>query len=309
MNLNNLKLYVLLLGLSLLTINAWAMDAEEEAEAEAEQDTTSETEDAAVSGGKTFNPPHDDHAHSTPEHPDHQSGASAPGGVDLAAAASDPTAILTMFQNFFWTTGTSDDNNVANTYLLQPVLPLSNRNVFRPALPVVNTSGKTGFGDLFLMDLQFFPLSSGTIGFGAAGSVPLGADEFSSNKWQAGPASVYINKTNKWGIWGALAYQQWSFAGKDSAQSVSLLTGQPVLVVHHSWGYWAWTDQTITYDWKNNLSSIPLGLRFGNVTKLFGKRPVKMELGFYYTLNNKGRDNTFGVKFQFTPIFAELLKH
>ena len=74
----------------------------------------------------------------------------------------------------------------------------------------------------------------------------MGADEFSTNKWQAGPGTVYINKTNKWGIWGVLAYQQWSFAGKDSAQSVSVLTGQPVLVVHKSWGYWGWTDQTIT---------------------------------------------------------------
>jgi hypothetical protein len=307
MKLRKLKLYVLLLGLSLLTFNAWAMDEEEDAETA--QDTTSETEGPAASGGRTFDPPHDDQPHSTPEHPDHQSGASAAGGTSLAAAASDPSSILTMFQNYLWTTGTSDDNNIANTYLLQPVLPLSKRNVFRPALPVVNTSAKTGFGDLFLLDLQFFPLKSGTFGLGAAGSVPLGADEFSSNKWQAGPAALYINKTNKWGIWGLLAYNQWSFAGKDSAQSVNLFTAQAVLVVHKSWGYWAWTDQTITYDWKNNLSSVPLGLRFGNVTKLFGKRPVKMELGFYYTLNNKGRDNTFGVKIQMSPIFAEWLKH
>jgi hypothetical protein len=305
--LNNLGLSVLLFGLSLFLADTLAADAEEQSDAA--QDSTVKTTGPAAPGERTFDPPHDDHAHSTPEHPTHASGASASGGTSLASAASDPTAILTMFQNFFWTTGTSDDNNVANTYLLQPVLPLSNRNVFRPALPVVNTSGKTGFGDLFLLDLQFFPLKSGTFGIGIAGSVPIGADEFSTDKWQAGPAAVYINKTNEWGIWGVLAYNQWSFAGKDSAQSVNLFTGQPVLVVHENWGYWGWTDQTITYDWKNNLSSVPLGFRFGNVTKLFGNRPVKMELGFYYTLNNKGRDNTFGVKFQFSPIFPELLKH
>jgi hypothetical protein len=42
---------------------------------------------------------------------------------------------------------------------------------------------------------------------------------------------------------------------------------------------------------------------------MFGGKPAKIELGFYYTLNNKGRDNTFGLKFQFSPIFPELLKH
>jgi hypothetical protein len=307
MILNKLKIFVLLIGLSLLTFNAWAMDEEEDAETAT--DTTSETEGPAATGDRTFEPPHDDLPHSTPEHPEHESGASAAGGTSLAAAASDPTAILTMFQNFFWTTGNSDDNNVANTYLLQPVLPLSNKNILRPALPVVNTSAKTGFGDLFLLDVQLFPVKSGVFGVGAAGSIPIGADEFSSNKWQAGPAAVYVNKTNKWGIWGLIAYNQWSFAGKDSAQSVNLFNAQPVLVVHKSWGYWGWTDQTISIDWKNNLSSVPLGFRFGNVAKVFGSRPVKIELGFYYTLNNKDRDNTFGLKFQFSPIFPEMLTH
>jgi hypothetical protein len=306
MNLKKLNLLVIFLGLFLLAANSWAMDAEEDEDTA--QDPKSQTEDATAGSGKTFDPPHDDQPHSTPEHPSHESGASAAGSTSLAEAASDPTAILTMFQNFFWTTGNSDDNNVANTYLLQPVLPLSKANVFRPALPVVNTSGKTGFGDLFLMDLQFMPLKSGTMGFGVAGSVPIGADEFSSNKWQAGPAFVYINKTHASYIAGVLAYNQWSFAGKDSAQSVNLLTGQPVFVKHQSWGYWGWTDQTITYNWKNNQSSVPLGLRFGNVVKL-SKMPVKVEGGFYYTLNNKGRDNTFGVKFQFSPIFPNMLKH
>jgi hypothetical protein len=306
MNLKHLKLSVLFLGLLLFAASSWAMEAEEDEDAA--PDTTSETEDDAAGSGGNFDPPHDEHENSTPPQPTHKSGASAADGASLAEAASDPTSVLTMFQNFFWTTGNADDNNVANTYLLQPVLPLSKANVFRPALPLINTSGKTSFGDLFLMDLQLIPVKSGTIGLGVAGSVPLGADTFSSNKWQAGPAFVYMNKTHPGMIAGVLAYNQWSFAGKDSAQSVNLLNAQPIVVIHKSWGYWAWTDQSITYDWKNNLSSFPLGLRFGNVVKL-SKMPVKVEGGFYYTLNNKGRDNTFGVKFQFSPIFPNMLKH
>jgi len=135
---------IMFLVLLSLASGTWALDADDQDSADgSKQDITSKTDDSAA-GPKTFAPPNDDHVNSTPEHPDHKSGASASGGADLAHAATDPAAILTQFQNFFWTTGSSDDKNISNTYLLQPVLPLSKNNVFRPALPVVNTSGKTG---------------------------------------------------------------------------------------------------------------------------------------------------------------------
>jgi hypothetical protein len=287
---------VRVLFLLLLTLSAtasWAMDAEE-AESAA-QDTRSETEDAAVGSDSHFDPPHDEHVNPTPEVATHQSGASAAGGASLAEAATDPSAVLTQFQNLFWTTGTSEDNNIANTYLLQPVLPLSRNNVLRPALPVINSSGKTGIGDLFLLDAFLNPVKTGTFGWGIAGSVPIGDDEFSSNKWTAGPTLLYINKTSHKVLWGVLGYNQWSFAGKSSARDVNTLSFQPIYVVHTSWGYWGWTDQLSTIDWKNdNQMSIPLGLRFGKVYP--GKTPLNVSVGFYYALNNKGMENTFGLK-------------
>ena len=288
--------------------NTWAEAADDQDSADGgKQDGIPETEDAAA-GSKTFDPPHDDHVNNTPEHSDHKSGASASGGADLAHAATDPSAVLTQFQNFFWTTGSSDDKNISNTYLLQPVLPLSKNNVLRPALPVVNTSGKTGIGDLFLLDVFLYQVKTGTWGWGVAGSVPIGADEFTTDKWQAGPTLLYMNKTNKKYLWGVLGYNQWSFAGKSSATDVNILTFQPIFVYHTSWGYWGWTDQTATVDWENdNRTSIPLGLRFGKVYP--GKTPLNAAVGFYYTLNNKGRDNTFGVKFTATFIKPTWLVH
>ena len=297
---------MLLLGFSLFTASAWSMDAEEDAETE--QDKTSETEDVAAGSGKTFDPPH--HEHVNPETPvdTHESGASAAGGASLAEAATDPSAILTQFQNFFWTTGNSDDNNISNTYLMQPVLPLSKKNVLRPALPVVNTSGKTGIGDLFLLDIVLNPVKTGTWGWGIAGSVPIGADEFTTDKWQAGPTLLYMNKTNKKFLWGILGYNQWSFAGKSSASDVNIFTFQPIYVYHTKWGYWGWTDQTATIDWEHdNRTSFPLGLRFGKVFS--GKTPLNAAVGFYYTLNNKDRENTFGVKFTATFIKPTWLVH
>jgi len=306
MDLKKLKWVLLSLGLLLFAANSWAMDAEEDENAA--QDSTSKTEDAAAESGGNFDPPHDDHVNPVPPVDTHATGASASDGASIAEAATDPSAILTQFQNFFWTTGNSDDNNISNTYLLQPVLPLSKNNVLRPALPVVNTSGKTGIGDLFLLDVFLYPVKTGTWGWGVAGSVPIGDNQFSTNKWQAGPTLLYMNKTNKKYLWGILGYNQWSFAGKSSATDVNIFSFQPIFVYHTGWGYWGWTDQIATVDWENdNRTSIPLGLRFGKVYP--GKTPLNAAVGFYYTLNNKGRENTFGVKFTATFIKPSWLVH
>ena len=236
--------------------------------------------------------------------------AEASGGMtaeEIAKAATDPSAVLTQFQNMFWTTGSSDDKNISNTYLLQPVLPLTKNNVLRPALPVVNTSGKTGIGDLFLLDVFLNQVKTGTWGWGIAGSVPIGDKDFSTEKWQAGPTLIYMNKTSSKVLWGILGYNQWSFAGKSSAADVNELSFQPIVVVHTNWGYWGWTDQLATVDWETNQSSVPLGLRFGKVYK--GKTPLNASVGFYYSLNNKDRDNTFGIKFVATFIKPTWLRH
>jgi hypothetical protein len=306
MNLKHLKLSILFLSLLLFAASSWAMDAEEDEDAA--PDTTSETEDDAAGSDGNFPPPNDEHPSKTPVHPDHESGASAAGGASLAEAATDPTSIMTQFQNFFWTTGTSENNNEANIYLNQMILPLSKANVMRPALPVINTAGKTGIGDLFVLDLQFFQVGSGTIGLGASGQAPIGTSEFSSHKWELGPTAVYINKTQKWGIWGLLAYNLWDVAGSSNYSDVNILNFQPIAVIHTKWGYWAWTDQIATLDWEHdNKLTFPLGLRFGRVVP--GKTPVKMEVGFYYNLVNNGNENSFGVKFTYSLIKPKMLNH
>jgi len=151
-------------------------------------------------------------------------------------------------------------------------------------------------------------VKTGTWGWGLAGSIPIGVDEFTTDKWQAGPMLLYMNKTSPKVLWGILGYNQWSFAGKSSASDVNLFTFQPIVVIHTSWGYWGWTDQTATVDWEHdNRTSIPLGLRFGKV--YMGKTPLNAAVGFYYTLKNKGRENEFGVKFSATFIKPTWLKH
>ena len=279
---------------------------------DAAQDSTSKTEDAAAETDKHFAPPHDQHESSTPAAETHAAGASAPPPADLAEAATDPSAILAQLGFFGWTESSSDDKNIANTFLFQPVLPLSNTNVLRPALPVVTTGGPngvTGLGDLFLLDANFVQVPSGTWGWGAVATLPTATDRtLGAGKWQAGPVLLYINKTNPKTIFGILGYNQWSFAGKSDRQKVNNLQFQPVFVHHNSWGYIAWTDILIKVDWENNNNiDFPVGVRIGKVWP--GKTPINAYVQPYYTFKNHGRDNVWGLKVSATFIKPNWLKH
>jgi len=139
-----------------MATNVWADDAEDDKDAA--QDTTSKTEDTAADEPDKFDPPHDQHANSTPENESHKAGAGEAGGADLAEAATDPSAILAQLGFFAWNTSSSDNHNSSVTGLFQPVLPLTRTNVLRPALPIISTAGsdgKFGIGDLFLLDYNF----------------------------------------------------------------------------------------------------------------------------------------------------------
>lgn len=301
---------ILILALIFTSSALWAMDAEEDEGAA--QDATSKTEDgAAAESDKKFDPPHDDKINSTPEVDSHEAGASKAGGTSLADAATDPSAILTQLGFFAWNTSSTDNRNSTMTGLFQPVLPLSKTNVFRPALPVIQTGGsdgKFGIGDLFLLDLNFVQCNKCTWGWGAVGTIPTATDPtLGSKKWSAGPGGVYLYKGIPKSILGILAYNQWSFAGKSSRDDVNAMTLQFVYVKHLSWGYIGWTDQTTTIDWEHdNRLSFPVGLRFGKVFS--GKTPLNFAIQPYYTFRNKGLDNVWGLKLSATFIKPEWLR-
>ena len=243
------------------------------------------------------------------EKPGHKGGAAAPG-ASLADKATDPSAIFAQLANFFWTEDTADDRGIANTYLFQPVLPLTASNVLRPAIPVVTTGGMdgvTGLGDLFLLDIHLGHTSSGSWGAGVAASLPTAtSDSIGSGKWSAGPAALYMYKGVPKNIFGILAYNQWSYAGDGDRAKVNVLSFQPIWVGHLKWGYLGWTDQTATVNWETNATSIPLGLRIGKVW--MAKTPLNLAVEPYYTLNSD-RENTWGVKFGATLIMPTWLTH
>ena len=325
----NLKT-VLFLAFMLSTTGSWAMDADDEDDAA--KDASAATQDAdakptALEEHVSSAPPGHVYTHTavtktgvlpaaivktdaTGKKTVDVKSASAHAAA-MAKAATDPSAIMTQWGMFGWTESSSDNKNIATTVLFQPVLPLSKGNLLRPALPIVTTGGPdgvTGIGDLFLMDLQLVPKGKSTVGYGAGVTLPTATDDtLGHGKWQAGPAFVYLYKGSPHNLFGFLTYQQWSFAGKSDRDKVSEFTLQPVWTHHTSWGYYGWTDIANTYDWNTNHLTVSLGPRIGKV--FMSKHPLNVAVTPYYKINNKGRDNVWGIKLQMTLITPELLRH
>jgi hypothetical protein len=245
------------------------------------------------------------------------SGTAVLASDDAAVQATDPSAILTQIGFFYWTTipeGTS--RNDSDTFLFQPVLPLSKGNVLRPALPLLTSpepDRKAGLGDLLVLDFQFFQAKKlkSTIGVGGAATFPTASDDLlGSGKYSIGPGMLWIYKGVPKNIFGVLVYNQTSVGGDDDRDDVNVMTVQPVWVGHFKWGYIGWTDQSATMNWETHKFTAPAGLRFGKVVS--GKETLwNLAVQPYWTFREGGpADNdSWGVKFSATLVLPNMLKH
>jgi len=299
----NIKFILVILWISILMMsNAWAIDSDDE-DAAADTDSTVTKQDTGTAGQGTVKVQGSADLHAQTD---------AEKAAALAKAATDPSAVLAQLGFFFWTQSSSDNKNIVNTGLFQPVLPLSKHNVLRPALPVVSTGGPdgdVGIGDLFLLDVQISKIRTGSFGWGGVASLPIATeDTMGTGKWSAGPMIMYMNKMLPKDLLGILVYQEWSFAGKSDRNDVSKFTFQPIWVHHTAWGYVGWTDLNATIDFENdNQFSFPVGLRFGTV--FHAKTPLNVYVQPYYTFNNKGKDDVWGIKLSATFIKPGWLRH
>jgi hypothetical protein len=245
--------------------------------------------------------------HGTPGHPEHKSSVSA------AEAATDPSAILAQLGFQYWTTIPEGNDTLGGTFLIQPVLPLTKNNVFRPALAFVGTPGpnrETGIGDLLLLDVFIFQAKNASWGIGPVANLPTASeDALGSGKFELGPVAMYMYKGVPKNLFGVLGYNLTSVGGDSDRADVNKFYFQPIWVKHFSWGYLGWTDQTATIDWENdNALSFPVGLRFGKVFAGSKKTLMNLTAGFYYSFND-GRDDTYGLKFTGTFIKPGWLNH
>jgi hypothetical protein len=153
--------------------------------------------------------------------------------TELAKKTQNPVAdlISVSFQsNFNFGAGTND----ATIYILnvQPVIPLKLTEdwnlITRTIMPIINQpslfpgdESAFGLGDIN-PTLFLSPAKPGKLiwGVGPTFTLPTATDSrLGSGKWSMGPAAVALTMQGPWVV-GALANQQWSFAGwRDQAVS------------------------------------------------------------------------------------------
>jgi hypothetical protein len=248
--------------------------------------------------------------------------------ANLAEAATNPLANLVQFQlqNQYNADVDNSGTGASNTFLIQPIIPISlpwkkvPLLITRSTLPYVATTKldnpigrKYGFGDFTLLAVGIIPFAKGqNIGFGTSLVFPTGSsNEFtSSGKWQAGPALAYVNTMFKGWQLGVLGWQHWDVANADTGGNkgyVSQLSVQPLITKHFGKGWYVrLQDDVWKYDFRLNNWSMPMGPVVGKVFKI-GKMPVNLYSGIYYDpfTHNDASSNTWSWKVNLTFLFPK----
>ena len=237
----------------------------------------------------------------------------------LAKAAQNPVANLIsvpLQNNFNFGVG---PNDVTQWILnVQPVIPISLNEdwnlITRTIMPIINQPSPApgvpsafGLGDI---NPTFFlsPASSGKLiwGVGPTLTFPTATDSMlGAGKWSAGPAVVALTMQGHWVI-GALANQQWSYAGWGS-QDVSAMLIQPFINYNFSHGWYLTTAPIITANWKADSGDkwvVPIGGGVGKIVKL-GKLPLNLQLGAYYNVVTPDNGADWQLRFQVQFLFPK----
>lgn len=234
-----------------------------------------------------------------------QGDASEQEQADLAQAARNPTAALTMMQivlNYnpsFYNLSDADQTRIT----LMPVIPFKlwdQQHIARITLPfVVNspdwgslsggdpggslppnyvpTAEVSGLADTALFDLMIFPAwEGGKLAAGFSSILPTATDPaLGTEKWSIGPAFGALHQSGKL-LTGAILLANFSVAGKSDRDDVALMSFQPIASygLGSGWSIES-SEMQFNYDINNDRwTQIPLGLRIGKLS-VIGKLPVR----------------------------------
>jgi hypothetical protein len=242
--------------------------------------------------------------HRTVSHP--ADGATANDTKALAKASQNPVAsLISVPVEFNANFGVGEADNFQNVTNIKPVIPsdfsknwnLINRtivpiivqdNLTNTGTDIPTDSSQSGLGDVTYQGF-FTTKKAGKLiwGVGPQITVPLGDDAFTSDKWSAGPAIVFLTMPGNWVI-GTTFAQQWDFAGKGSAEDVSSFVWQYFINYNLSDGWFLSSSPTMTANWKAERDSdkwtIPVGGGGGRVFKV-GEQHLKINAQVYGYLN------------------------
>ena len=186
---------------------------------------------------------------------------------DLAKASQNPISSLISVpfeNNSNFDVGPQDSyQNVLN---IKPVIPVKlNDNwslVNRAIVPVIylddrfpgqGQGSKFGFADPLYQGF-FTPAKPGKLiwGIGPSVQLPMGASDFSTNKWSIGPNAVVLTMPGHWVI-GALVSNIWSVAdapGGEDSPDVNEFTAQYFINYNMKKGWYVKTTPVITANWE-----------------------------------------------------------
>lgn len=251
--------------------------------------------------------------------------AASPSTLDLAKKAQNPVADLIsvpLQSNFNFGYGAKDAPESSSTqYLLniQPVIPISLGQsgfnlITRPIIPVIRQPDLIEGGETWgIADIQIqsylSPAGSKELIWGVGGVLQpptaTDGDKLGTQKWSAGPAAVVLSMPGKW-VFGALATQLWSFAGKSDREDVSQTLLQPFINYNFDHGWYVSSAPIMTANWKadgnDNTFTVPMGGGFGRLIRI-GKLPVNLQAQAFYNVvkpdDDPAADWTLRLQMQF----------
>ena len=259
--------------------------------------------------------------------------------AEVGHKLSDPTSnVWALFTEFDLTFNDGDVNNgdpkLGGDMNFQPILPFPLygegkdqwKMIARPSIPVIfsapipkqsfnrfNHIG--GIGDIILPLPVVPPMGNWLLGLGPTFLFPTATnDSLGREQFGIGPAGIlgWKNKHTTVGIFPQYFFKVGSIdnqANKPDASFMNLLY----------FAYWnlpeAWQvgmNPVITYDnkaTKGNKWNVPLGLLVTKTTKV-GKRPVKFQLGFEYSVVSQDDfGKRFMIKLNVIPVIGGLVKN
>ena len=254
--------------------------------------------------------------------------AAEAGGDDLRAKAQNPvSSMYSLPLKLTLDFGAPDDEAVF--FNVNPVVPVTvgdwnlvNRIII-PAIVSVDgfiggtpdipegapsESRETGLGDINY-SLYFSPADAKGLIWGIGPSINLptaNKDPLGSGKWSGGAAGVVLMQP-KWGTYGGLIRQLWSFAGDDHRSDVNQFLVEPFLNYNLEGGWYLITDMIITANWDAPAGqkwTVPIG---GGAGKLFsiGKQTINSRLEAYYMVERPDNAPDWQLIFTFQFLFPK----
>lgn len=254
--------------------------------------------------------------------------AAESGGDDLRAKAQNPvSSMYSLPLKLTLDFGAPDDEAVF--FNVNPVLPVTvgdwnlvNRIIIPAIVSVDGFIGgtpdipegapsqdrETGLGDINY-SLYFSPADAKGMIWGLGPSINLptaNKDPLGSGKWSGGAAGVVLLQP-KWGTYGGLIRQLWSFAGDDDRSDVNQFLIEPFLNYNLEGGWYLITDMIITANWDAPSSqrwTVPIG---GGIGKLFsiGKQTINSRLEAYYMVEKPDNAPDWQIIFTWQFLFPK----